>query len=94
MSMSTHAVGFKPADDKWNRMKAVWRSCVDAGVSIPQDVLDYFDGEYPGDNPGMEVDLGDACAEYCDSDRGCDGYQIDVTLLPEGVRYIRVYNSW
>lgn len=90
--MSTHAIGFKPADEKWKKMKAVWESCEQAGIDIPDDVYDYFDGEAPGDKPGMEVELGESCQEWSDDYRG--GYEINVDKLPDGVKYIRVYNSW
>ena len=92
MSMSTHAVGFKPADDQWNKMKSVWEGCEAAGVDIPQKVLDYFGSEEPGDKPGMEIDLGGGCREWRDDHR--EGFEIDIESLPEGVRFIRVYNSY
>jgi len=92
MGMSTHAVGFKPADDQWKKMKAVWDSCVEAGCGIPEVVDAFFDGEDPRDKPGMEVELGEACQPWGAEFK--DGYQIDVTKLPEGVRYIRVYNCY
>ena len=57
MGMSTHVVGFKPADDKWKKMKAVWDACSDADSEIPQSVDKFFDGQYPGDNPGMAVNI-------------------------------------
>jgi hypothetical protein len=55
-------------------------------------VEDFFDGEGPGDKPGMEVQLTDAVKEWSDDSRS--GYEIDVTKLPKDVSVIRVYNSW
>ena len=92
MGMSTSAVGFKPADEKWNSMKAVWEACEKAGTAIPEEVEDYFEGEPPEDKPGMEVDLGDSCQEW--QGESSDGYEIDITKLPEGVRFIRVINYY
>lgn len=92
MGMSTHACGFRPADEEWEKMKAVWLSCEKAGVEIPQNVIQFFDDEHPESKPGMEISLGDACREWSDKYR--EGYQIDVTKLPEGLKYIRVYNAW
>ncbi len=92
MSMSTHAVGFKPADEKWNQMKAIWDMCERNLVTVPDEVSDFFDGESPGDKPGMEVPLGGAIREY--SDANYDGYEIDISKLPADVRFLRVYNSW
>ena len=92
MSTSMHAVGFKPADEKWKRMKAVWEACDLAETQVPDSVLEYFDDERPGDKPGMEVALGDSCKEW--NAEMEQGYEIDITNVPEGVRFIRVYNSY
>ena len=32
MGMSTHIVGFRPADEAWNKHKKVWDTCVGAGL--------------------------------------------------------------
>lgn len=92
MGMSTYVVGFRPADDKWKKMKAVWDACKDAGTEPPKDVLKFFDDEYPNDKPGQEINLGKAAEEWGDGDRS--GYEVDIEKLPKGVRYIRFYNSW
>lgn len=92
MSMSTHVVGFKPADRKWKDMIAAWDSCEKAGVPVPNEIQEFFGWEPPEDRPGMEVDLGDSCEEWCAEMR--NGYQIDISKVPEGVRYIRVYNAY
>lgn len=92
MGMSTHAVGFRPPDKQWKKMKRIWEDCEEAGVSIPKEVEKFFQGESPGDAPGMEIDLGEAVTRY--NAEMCDGYEIDVTKLPEGVKIIRVYNSY
>lgn len=64
MGMSTHVVGFRPPDEQWKKMKVAWEACEDAGAEIPAAVLQFFGDEEPGDRPGMEVSLGDACVEY------------------------------
>jgi hypothetical protein len=92
MGMSTHACGYRNADEKWNQMKAVWNACEKAGVSIPDDVYNFFDGESPDDKVGMEVELGESCKEWCDDYR--EGYEIDLTKIPKDVSFIRVYNSY
>jgi hypothetical protein len=92
MSESTHVVGFRPADEKWNKMKAVWNACESAGVEIPKEAMDFFDSVAPGDRPGAEVELGEALQEWEDDSR--QGYELDVTKLPPDVKVIRFYNSW
>ena len=92
MSMSTHVVGFRPADEQWNKMKAVWDACEAVAQPVPKGVENFFNGEPPGDKPGMEVPLGDALVQW--KNDYASGYQVDVSQLPEGVRFIRFYNSW
>jgi len=89
MSMSTHVIGFKPPDEKWNKMKAIYDACEVAGVPIPSEVDDFFDGEGP-DPAGVEVKL--TPREWQDDMR--QGYEIDIDSLPKGVKTIRFYNSW
>jgi hypothetical protein len=91
MSMSTHVVGFRPADEKWKTMKAIWDACEDAGVQIPKEVEKFFGYETPDDS-GMDVDLGNALTEWSDESR--EGYELDVTKIPKDLTIIRFYNSW
>jgi hypothetical protein len=93
MGMSTHVVGFKPPDDKWKKMKAVYDACRAASVRPPKDVEDFF-CDCPPDNRGVEVTIErTACAsEYNDSGR--QGFEIDIKKLPADVTIIRFYNSY
>jgi len=96
MSMSTHVVGFKPPDAKWQRMKAVWDACDHAGVPPPPEVMAFFDGEEPDVN-GVEVteDALIRCGALREwHDDGRDGYEVLVEKLPADVKVIRFYNSW
>lgn len=94
MSMTVHVVGFRPPDDKWKKMKAVWDACVKADVEIPEDVLDFFNHVAPDDR-GVEVELEKlpACTKRYRTE-GREGYEIDVTKLPYGVTVVRFYNSY
>lgn len=93
MGMSTHVVGFRPADEEWNRMKAAYNSCKAAKVGVPDAVYQFFDGESPGDKPGMEVDIRSAVREWNDG-QSRSGYEIDLSKLPSNVKIIRCYNSY
>jgi hypothetical protein len=92
MGMSTHVIGFRPADEQWRKMKAVWDGCEAAGVEVPFEVDRFFQGEAPGDKPGMEVDIKIALQQWDDGNYR-SGFELDVTKLPEGVRFIRFYNA-
>lgn len=94
MGMSTHIVGFRPADELWKKMKAAYEACEAADIDIPKDVKKFFGGEPPGDKPGMEVEIEELEAVSGYSDESRDGYEIDVRKLPKDIVIIRVYNSW
>lgn len=89
MSMSTHVVGFKPPDEKWKKMKAVYDACIEAGTEVPSSVTDFFNYE-PPDPAGVEVEI--KAREW--KDDMCEGYEIDLKSLPKDVTIIRFYNSY
>lgn len=91
MSMNVTIVAFRPADDRWKQMKAIYDSCKKAGVSIPDEVNEFFNYEKPDDN-GVEIDIKIATKEW--SDDYSHGYDVDISKLPKDVSIIRFYNSW
>ncbi len=93
MSMSTHVIGFRPPDEKWKKMKAVWDACQKAGIDVPKNVLEFFDGEDPHES-GVMVELGGTlcCSKYVSD--GESGYEIDLSKLPDGIKTIRFFNAW
>ena len=92
MSVDTHVIGYQVADEQWQRYKDVWNACLMANTSVPQEVLDYFDGEHPQDKQGREVDITEYIKEVNYDTTA--GYEIDILELPKNVRYIRFENSW
>lgn len=97
MSMSMHCLAVKPADEKYKKMAAAYRACEEAGISPPQDVVEFFNHEEP-DDTGTTVTLGgyDSKHPSCEKwrDDSTEGFQVDITRLPEGTRYVRFYCSW
>lgn len=91
MSLSTHVVGYRPADETWNKMRTIWITCVAAGVDIPGKVLDFFDHEPPGDKPGAEVKIDKAVKPY--KSDFAEGFEVSLAALPKDVNVIRFYNS-
>jgi hypothetical protein len=89
MSMSTHVTGFAPPDETWQKMKAVWDSCLTARIPVPDPVLEFFGGEQP-DPSGVKISL--PLREW--HDEGGAGYELDVSAIPEQVQVLRFYNSW
>lgn len=98
MSMSLHVVGIKPADEEYNKKREAYLACEKAGVSPPAELQKFFDYDRPGEL-GIEVDLTrqphdlKRCVEEYRAEMA-DGYTLDVTKLPEGVRYVRFYASF
>lgn len=95
MSMSTHVIGFKPPDEKWRAMKAIWDACAAAKVKPPEEVHRFFDFEAP-DEAGVEVDIErqGSCTPFNDADKAASGFEVDVRKLPPDVVIIRFYNSY
>ena len=90
MSMSTRVVGFKPTDDKWEKMKRVYNACVESGVEIPNGVNEFFDYQNPNELLGIEVDISSAIIK----NRNTGGADVDVRKLPKDVHIIKFENSW
>ncbi len=90
MGMSTHVIGYKPADEKYVKMETIYNACLEAGIEIPEEVEDYFEGEGP--NGGIEVDIENSTSEWGDDSR--QGFEIDLSKLNPDVKFLRFYNSW
>lgn len=91
MGMSTHVIAFRPPDEKWRRMKAIYDACVAGDIEIPVEVDDFFNDKHPDEN-GVEVDIDEILEKWSDESRS--GYQIEISKLPKGITILRFYNSW
>jgi len=92
MGTNTRVVGYCQADETWVNMATIWRSCEKANVTIPDEVQDFFEGDDPGDEPGMEISIQDAVTPYSADMK--EGYEIDVSKLPSNIKVVRIYNSY
>jgi hypothetical protein len=96
MSMSTHVQGFKPPDEKWAKMRAIFDACEAAHVDVPLEVERFF-GDNPPDPDGVlvaESDLRAAGAVTDWSGEYAEGLQVDITKLPADVTVVRFQNRW
>lgn len=97
MSMSMRVRGIRPGDEKWQKMKGIYDACESMDIDIPEEVLDFFDGEEPCPD-GVEINLTDGrhavAREYKDAKMNAEGYDIDVADIPKDVKTIRFYCSW
>jgi hypothetical protein len=88
--MSSHVVGFRPPDEKWQQMKKIWDACEAAGVNPPYEVTEFFNDCAP-DPAGVEVGI--LHSEWRSS-TSAEGYEVDIRKLPKDVTVIRFFNSW
>ena len=98
MGMSMHVYAVKPADENYKRKAEAYRACVAAGVPVPPALITFFDGEDP-DPRGTAQHLGHdarvehpSCTKFTDDSR--TGFEVDITKLPEGTRFVRFVCSW
>jgi hypothetical protein len=98
MGMHSYVKGVRPADAKFNKMKAIYDQCVENEVSVPKEVLAFFDGDVP-DPAGVVISLspskGGPVQEWRDERNDMlEGFEVDITKLPKDVTIIRFVNSY
>jgi len=89
--------GIRPPDAEWKQMKAVWDSCVDAGIEVPEPVANYFGDDGPHEE-GLCVEVE---PEICHNDDECmtlnirrqvGSYMlIDMANLPANITHLKVW---
>jgi len=95
MSHSAHISGFKPPDDEWQRMKAVFDACRNADIDVPSNVVKYF-GYLDPDDAGVSVsqkEMEMICLSKYQTD-DVEGFEINVKLIPKDIKIIRFYCSF
>ncbi len=89
ISMSANIVLLRDRNDStYQKYLAILLACQKADVDLPDEVDNYFGGEYDPDFPlEIEFEPREWHNEYY------EGYEIDISELPKGVKTIRFYNS-
>jgi len=93
MSMSVFVWGIIPNDEKWKKMKKIYDACQDSDIDPPEEVLEYFDYEDPHPH-GRRIDLTEEPNNCALKIGEVDGFEVDLSLVPEYVKIIRFENSW
>ncbi len=93
MSMTTYVRGFRPPDEKWQRMRAVYYACDAAGVPAPEEVRRFFEYGTP-DTAGAEVDINKTGAITESGDDSRMWWDVDIKKLPPDVTVVRFVNSY
>lgn len=85
MSMDISVKGIVEPTEDYNKKLEAYYACEKAGIDIPDELLEYFNGEEPL-KEGMEVKIDYAGNLECE-----DGYiLIDLIDLPENVTKIKI----
>lgn len=88
MSLTFAVSGYIPADDNWNKMKAVWDTCTKANIPVPTEVDEFFDYKDPNDLPGLEVDIEEAIEVT--AVKFANIWEVDLRKLPrKDIQFIR-----
>jgi len=95
--MSTHIKGVRDLDGQFAAMMAAKLACDAAGVGYPQDLRDYFGVEADEEEEYLRREMETVDISVAVNDCGRDmveGYEVDLSKLPEGVKAIRFENSY
>ena len=98
MGMSTRILAVIEADSEWIKMKQAWEACEDAGVTIPKELFDYFDGVCPKNMNGKEINLNmyknnHESLDLHDHDY-IESFIVDISKLPKGTKKIKIEHHW
>ena len=93
MGMSTSVVLLRDKNDTtYQKYLKILLACKESNVDPPKEVDDYFGGDGVYNDPETPLEIDFEPREW--SNEYAEGYEIDINLLPEGVKTIRFYNSW
>jgi len=97
MCMSTHIVGVRDLDGKFEGMLAIKRACDKAEVEYPAAVEDYFgEPEFSEDELRSimsEIDIEGAVTQVYLQD-GVDTWEVTLSKLSDEVKAVRFSNSY
>lgn len=89
MSRTVTVVGLREKDEKYNEYKRIWELCKKNGLRIPDQVGEYFDW-----SKDLESSLYVELKHNTHSVSGSSYIDISIDDLPEGIKSIRVVESW
>ena len=83
--------GWRPMDQTWKKMREVWYDCINRGVNLPREVIDFFQGKSPDEDFIVNIDY--AVKKHSEVD-GVWHYEINLTQLRGYLDFIRVSSSY
>lgn len=99
--MSTKIKGFiSDTNVEYQKHKKVFLACKEAGVDLPKQTAEYFgsdsvdvvEDDLLEGKLEMKLQLGVHFTNYSADMQ--DGFEVDLTKLPQGVTKLRFYNSY
>jgi hypothetical protein len=99
MSMSMHCFAVKPSDKDYKLKAEAYRACEAARIAIPDDLAKFFNYERP-DLTGVTQEIGNewdvdkhsSCVRFKGDSQS--GFEVDITKLPDGTRFVRFVCSY
>lgn len=87
-TIALNIFGVVPADDAFNKMKAVYDACINAGVQIPPEVEALFGYSEPSAN-GFEDYLSEPIVRVLENGSAGIELEVDLSLLPSKYKFLR-----
>lgn len=84
--MSTYVIGIMPTET-FKKMKKVYDTCEEAGVTIPDEVWEFFNHETPNE-AGVTVNV-DKFVTKLSPHEGADGWEIDIGKLAKELPHVK-----
>lgn len=88
MGIDVYVNGIKPPGEKFKSMLGIYKDCKNLGVSIPSEVIDFFEGRHPNEK-GVIVPLKGKGYEFINEGDASVLY-IELDNLPKDVKILRV----
>jgi len=94
VDLGVYVSGVKLKDDQYDKMKAVYWACKEAGIAVPMEVRMYFNDQMPTDDELISVDISDFVS-FADNREAPDKENHTVTInvkeLPKDVDCVIVH---
>ncbi|MES2215626.1 MAG: hypothetical protein V4485_06445 [Pseudomonadota bacterium] len=88
MGISTWVQAFKPADEKWQKMKATWDLCKELGMNPPRECYVFFEGGAPSES-GVEVNIKSILKERYDEQSCYQIIELNIDDLPKDIKILQ-----
>lgn len=96
MSMSTGVYGLRDLGHTFDKMMLIKNFCDAQGVSYPKEVVEYFGEDVEEDEDYLRNELAHVDIKYAITEYGTDtedGFEVDLSKLPEDVTKLRFYQG-